>query len=253
MAIKQGKIFTITSVKGGVGKTTTTLNLAGIFSNQKQKVLIVDMDLYGSAIAASLNISDDNNIYKLIDDLNNNRFTQIENYVVKYNDYIDVLPSPKDPRFARKINGKYLNIVFAKARMKYETILVDTNHILDENNLVTLDVSDEILYVLSNDAIDLKNLKSMVSIYKDMDKKNYKIILNNSKDKARTFFEKMDIKGIIKDNVDYIIPSEFYNRNYDQSVIDGKIMTLDKKFMAKNKNTAKVFEMIVASLLKEKK
>lgn len=253
MAINQGKIFTITSVKGGVGKTTTTLNLAGVLSNRKEKVLIIDMDLYGSAIAATLNISDDNNIYKLIDDLNNNRFTQMENYIVSYNEYIDVLPAPKDPRFARKINGKYLNILFAKARMKYDTILVDTNHILDEKNLITLDISDEVLYITSNDAIDLKNLKSMVSIYKDMDKKNYKIILNNSKDKSRTFFEKMDIKSIIKDNVDYIIPTEFYNKNYDKYVVDGKIMTLDKKYMSKNKATSKVFDMLLNTLLKEKK
>lgn len=253
MAINQGKIFTITSVKGGVGKTTTTLNLAGVLSNRKEKVLIIDMDLYGSAIAATLNISDDNNIYKLIDDLNNNRFTQMENYIVSYNEYIDVLPAPKDPRFARKINGKYLNILFAKARMKYDTILVDTNHILDEKNLITLDISDEVLYITSNDAIDLKNLKSMVSIYKDMDKKNYKIVLNNSKDKSRTFFEKMDIKSIIKDNVDYIIPTEFYNKNYDKYVVDGKIMTLDKKYMSKNKATSKVFDMLLNTLLKEKK
>lgn len=253
MAMKQGKIFTITSVKGGVGKTTTTLNLAGVLSNQKKKILIVDMDLYGSAIAASLNLKDDNNIYKLVDDLNNNRFTQIENYIVSYDDFIDVLPAPRDPRFAKKINAKYLNIVFSKIRMKYDVILVDTNHILDEKNLMVLDISDQIIYITSNDPIDLKSLKSMLSIYKDMDKTNYKIILNNSKDKSRTFFEKMDVKNIIKDNVDYIIPSDFYNKNYDKSVIDGKIMTLDKKYMSKNKSSAKVFDMIINTLLKEKK
>ena len=84
MAIKKGKIITVSSVKGGVGKTTTLLNLAGVLSNKKKKVLIIDMDLYGSAIAASLNLNDDKNVYTLMDDLNNNRFDHIDNYITKF-------------------------------------------------------------------------------------------------------------------------------------------------------------------------
>lgn len=250
MAIKKGKIITVSSVKGGVGKTTTLLNLAGVLSNKKRKVLIIDMDLYGSAIAASLNLNDDKNVYTLMDDLNNNRFDHIDNYITKYNDYIDVIPSPKDPRFARKINNKYLNVILEKCRMKYELILLDTNHVLDDTNLVLFDLSDHIFYILSNDAIDLKNMKSMVSIHKDMEKDNFKIILNNAKDREKTFFEKADIKAIIKDNVDYIIPVSFNQKNYDDFVIRGNIMTMDNKIIKKHKQTIKVFEMILNAIEK---
>jgi chromosome partitioning protein len=44
------KILTIANLKGGVGKTTLTVNLAGYFSqNRKKRVLIVDLDFQGSA------------------------------------------------------------------------------------------------------------------------------------------------------------------------------------------------------------
>ena len=91
MALEKAKIFTVASVKGGTGKTTTLLNLAGIFSLQKKKVLIIDLDLYGGAIALSLNIPNEQDIYRLVDDLNSNRFEIIDRYLVKYNDYIDVI------------------------------------------------------------------------------------------------------------------------------------------------------------------
>jgi len=41
MALNKAKVFTITSVKGGVGKTTTILNLAGIYSRLEKRVLII--------------------------------------------------------------------------------------------------------------------------------------------------------------------------------------------------------------------
>jgi len=250
MAIHKAKTFTITSVKGGSGKTTTILNLAGIFSLMDKRVLIIDLDLYTGAVATTLNISNDNDIYKLIDDLNNNRFDKIEDYISTYNDMIDVIPAPKDPRLANKINSKYLSVVINRASTKYDVILIDTNHLLNEINLVTLDASDEILYIINNDPIDLKNMKSMVSIFRDMDKINYKIILNNSKDRLRNYFSKHDIKNIVKDNVDYILPAEFYIKNFDKYVLDGEILTLNKRIRAVNKKTIKIFELIAKSLLK---
>ena len=37
MERNKGKIITVTSTKGGVGKTITTLNLAGVFMKIKEK------------------------------------------------------------------------------------------------------------------------------------------------------------------------------------------------------------------------
>ena len=42
MAIEKGKIITITSVKGGVGKTTFLLSLAHTYKKLNKKVLIID-------------------------------------------------------------------------------------------------------------------------------------------------------------------------------------------------------------------
>ena len=144
MERNKGKIITVTSTKGGVGKTITTLNLAGVFSNLKKKVLVIDFDLYGGAVATYLNSKNDKTIFNLITDLSNNKYKNIDDYIYNHNEYISILSAPKDPRFANKMDSKYIPIILNNVVYKYDVILIDTTHILNEINIYTLDMSDMI-------------------------------------------------------------------------------------------------------------
>ena len=62
MASKNGKIISISSVKGGVGKTTMVTNLAGIYYMMKKKVLIIDADFYSGGVSTWLDIRNSKDI-----------------------------------------------------------------------------------------------------------------------------------------------------------------------------------------------
>ena len=221
------KIISVTSVKGGVGKTTMVMNLAGIYYMLKKKVLIMDMDLFSGGISACLNLKNKKDVFMLIDSMSNNRAVSLEDYVVSYNNGIDVLASPIDPRQAMKIESKYIPIILEIARKNYDVILIDTNHILNEINLTILDYSYMTLFMIINDLVDVKNMKSMVSIFKDAKKKNFLICLNNSRDTGRDYLSMFDIRNIIKANIDYTVSSKFYIKNIDRHVMNGEILTLN--------------------------
>lgn len=224
-----GKSICITSAKGGVGKTITTLNLAGIIESLGKKVLIIDFDLSGGGVSASLNLKCPKSVYHFADDYNNNRYKDFHDYVMKYDDFIDVMSSPKDPRQASKIDSKYIELLLDKAVNHYDVVLIDTNHTLDDFNILTMDLVDHIFFLITNDPLDLKNMRSLISILKDIHFDNYKVILNESVNPFKKYFSLYDIKNIIKANVDYVISKDFYLKNMDTFIMNGKIVTLDQK------------------------
>ncbi len=247
------KIVTVFSCKGGVGKTTTLINMAGIYSMLDKKVLIMDLDLNSGGVSISLNTDNTKTIYNVVDDMSNNRFNGIENYIGKYNEKIDVLSSPTDPRSALKIDSKYIDLIIISAIYKYDVILIDTSHNISPISLCAMDKSDNTLLMVTNDLVDLKNTRSMIAIFEDTKKNNYKVVLNSSKDTGKDYFSLFDIKNIIKHNIDYTIDRSFYIKDIDKYVIDGKILTLDKKIRKSKKSDILNLTKLANSLLENSK
>ena len=249
MAIKRGKVIAITSVKGGTGKTTTALNIAGVLSERKTKTLIIDGDLYNGGVAVSLDLDYEKDIYLLVNDFATSHFDSLDRYVKPYNDFIDVLPAPRDPRDASKIESKYISLLLAKVRMRYDVIIVDLNHMLDSNNLTFLDEADLIYYVITNDLVDIKGIKTMIAIYGDMNKDNYRIILNEAKDKLKPVLSKANVRNIIKDDLSYVIPASFYLKDINDYALKGNIIACNKGIKRRHKKAMEVFENIADEIL----
>ena len=55
MELRRAKIISITSGKGGIGKSIFLTNLAGIYETLGKKVLLIDLDMFNGVISTILN------------------------------------------------------------------------------------------------------------------------------------------------------------------------------------------------------
>ena len=245
------KVITITSSKGGVGKTIFLLNLAGILSKLDKKVLIVDCDFLGGAISVNLNLSYKKDIFNISDDMFGNTYESYKEYLTPYQPNIDIIASCKDPRNAIKIDiDNVLNFI-NEAKVDYDIVLIDTSHGLNINNIKILDKTDMILYMMTNDIMDIKNTRNYLEIVENVKKDKVRVILNNSRDVNLNYFSSYDIKRGINRNIDYTIDKSFYIKNITSFLLDGEIFTLNKGLTFRERKDLLKLNKLADDLLKE--
>ena len=69
----------------------------------------------------------------------------------------------------------------------------------------------------------------------------------------RIFYSLFDVKNIIRHNIDYTIDRTFYIKDIDKYVINGQILTLDKKIRARRSKDVMRLTKIANSLLEDNK
>ena len=94
-------------------------------------------------------------------------------------------------------------------------------------------------------------MRSLISIFNDANKDNYKIVLNNSRDTGRDYISLFDVRNILRKNVDFTISRNFYIRNIDKYVLKGEILTLNKFINKIYSSDIKNMNKLALSLISE--
>ena len=115
-----------------------------------------------------------------------------------------------------------------------------------------MDTVDKITFFTTGDPLDLKNIRSLLSIFDNLNYGNYKILLNNSRDPFKTYFSFFEIRKIINHHIDYTLSAEMFLKDMDKIVMRGAILSLDKKFADVMSDDYHTFVTMATDLLEGK-
>ncbi len=138
-----GKIITIASGKGGVGKTTVTAN-AGIALAQKNfKVLLIDADIAMANLSLLLGMQ--SSPITLHDVLVGE--SAVEDAIYEGPNGINFIPSGLSLESYRRVDTERLEAVVKETAPKYDFVLLDAPPGIEKNVMSSLAAADEVILI----------------------------------------------------------------------------------------------------------
>ncbi len=168
-----GKIIAVVNQKGGVGKTTTAVNLTAALKDLGLKVLLCDFDPQANA-TSGLGLEKRKIKYSIYDVTINN--VPMEEAVIS-TPYGDVLPSSADlagatvELISTEHRERQLDKALAKARERYDLVFIDCPPSLELLTLNALCAADGILVPVQCEYYALEGLSDLMSTLRTVKKR----------------------------------------------------------------------------------
>ena len=159
------KIITITNEKGGVGKTTTTINMAAVLNHMGYKTLVLDVDRQANATDTySAEMDNVATAYDVLLQSDENRIPLDE--AIQHTELGDIVASDKLMEKSESVlsgnpNGLYHlveSIESSKSLDEYDYILIDTPCVISMLLYNCLVASDEVIIPISPSRYSISGL-----------------------------------------------------------------------------------------------
>jgi septum site-determining protein MinD len=165
-----GSVFAIAGAKGGVGKTTTSINLSAVLAEMGHSVLLVELDIAMANVGDFLDLDvrlEDGEDPTLHDVLAGTASVASATYGAPGG--FDVVPSGTTLEGFSRADIDRTPAVVARARARYDVVVLDTGAGLGSETVLPLSLADETILVSSPRVASVRDTKKTRNLVRHVD------------------------------------------------------------------------------------
>lgn len=204
--IKRSKIITVTSGKGGVGKSNFVVNLGVLLQNKGYKVLIFDADLGMGNDDVLMGLYPKNNIFDII-------FTDLtlKDIIIEGTNGVSLIPAGNGLNKIQELTEEQRKLFLDKLTQldEFDYILMDTGAGVNKDILAFISASQELIIITTPEPTSLTDAYSLIKAadyFKLKDRA--KVVVNKAftKEEGIETFNKFDraVSKFLKIKVEYL-------------------------------------------------
>jgi pilus assembly protein CpaE len=218
---RTGKVISVFSPKGGVGKTTIATNLAiSLVNTHKKRAVLIDGDLCFGTSGVLLGVGQGNeantrglhdlvSIIKLPPNWSRRETVDeaakeitpdlIQNLLYTHSSGLQVMFGPDRPEFAETVPSRIVERCIDMCATMFDYVIVDTPSSYGDLLLSILDNSDRIILVVAPEMSALKNTSLFIDYARTLDWYGKLIfVLNRASSGRYSMMSEKDVKSVIK-------------------------------------------------------
>ncbi len=154
-----GRVVTVFSPKGGVGKTTMSVNIALALQSLGSRVCLVDLDLAFGDVAITLQLIPGHTIADAAGFEDRLDWAMLQSILTEHRSGLAVVAAPTNPEGRERITATLVRRVISQLRDHYDHVVVDTPPGFDDQVLGAFDESDDVVVIATLDVPTIKNVK----------------------------------------------------------------------------------------------
>jgi pilus assembly protein CpaE len=205
----RGKIVSVYSPKGGTGCTTLAVNLAMVLNNPDTKVALVDGNLQFGDVAVFVNEQGKNTVVDLAPRADELDEDIVEEVMVKHSTSgLHILAAPSRPEYAEKVTSGQFSKLLEYLTQLYAYVVVDTSPTLTDVTLATIEASDIIVLVTTQDIPSIKNCRLFLDLLQNLGIERDRIMFIMNRFDKKTNITPDRVADNLKQEVALVIPAD---------------------------------------------
>jgi len=190
------RVITITSGKGGVGKTTTTANLGSALAIQGKKVAVLDADIGLRNLDAVLGL-ENRIVYDLVDVVEGQCRLRQALIKDKRVPELYLLPAAQT-RDKNAVNSVQMQQLCQQLRQEFDFVLIDSPAGIEQGFRNAIVGADEIIIVANPEMASVRDADRIIGLVEAAGKPEPRLILNRLRPEMVKRADMMDVADVLE-------------------------------------------------------